>query len=635
MIGSILLYLSIFFGLLAVYSLVGRELKSSGKNVLFEELISQTKTLIRLTALFLSAASGLMIYYLTTSDFSIHYVWQYTSLELPLAYKISAFWTGSIGSYMFLSWILVLVVLWLSERHGQESAFIRQVQALILPIGLFFLLIATFMSPFISSIDAGMNGIPEDGAGLNPLLVNKWMIFHPPGIFIPYGIMAIAFAAGIVHLLTGNKDWEKFSRPYTRLAWILLGAGIVTGTMWSYEVWENYWIWDPAFTSILMTWLLFTAYMHASSMYRSKRMETLAPALAVNSFILAMYSTYIIRSGSIQSPHSFAEGFQTMPLIIFVILISVLAEGVILYRYFKLQKETDNKPSDSTPTQVLSTKNTFYATIVILIGLSFILFWGLTTSVLFNYLKAIISVDFYGTWSYPLSAALLIVLGICMLESKGKKWIRNIAVGAVFVLAIFLLKPTDDITTNFSVSILAFAGISSVYRMGRSLKVNGMKNKLRSVSPHVVHLGIAIMLVGVLMSATAVNETILFMKFSEKKTVADYEIELIDHSFPVEHKHASAVLTKIGTYNIYKNGELVYSGDASFKEIKGEFVTEPLIYRGLLADVNIRYQGIGTVKPIFISVANVRVIPGMTILWVGSIMIILGIIPLLFWERKE
>jgi cytochrome c biogenesis factor len=130
-------------------------------------------------------------------------------------------------------------------------------------------------------------------------------------------------------------------------------------------------------------------------------------------------------------------------------------------------------------------------------------------------------------------------------------------------------------------------------------------------------------------------QTLLFMKFNEKKEVAGYEIQLVDLAFPVEHKHASAVLTKIGVYNIYKDGVLVYSGEASFREIKGEFITEPLIYRGLLADVNVRYQGVGTMSPIFISVANVRVIPGMTILWLGSILVVVGIIPLLLWGRKN
>ncbi len=158
---------------------------------------------------------------------------------------------------------------------------------------------------------------------------------------------------------------------------------------------------------------------------------------------------------------------------------------------------------------------------------------------------------------------------------------------------------------------------------------------MRSAGPHIVHLGIAVILAGVLMSAFATSETLVFMKFNEKKTAGGYEIELADLSFPVEHKHATAILTKIGVYNIYKDGIMVDSGAASFREIKGEFITQPLIYRGLLADVNIRYQGVGTISPILISVANVRVIPGMTILWSGSILVVIGIIPLLISGRKS
>ncbi|MFZ2411921.1 MAG: cytochrome c biogenesis protein CcsA, partial [Candidatus Methanoperedens sp.] len=268
MIGSILLYISILFGLLYLFSLVLRELKDSGKSVFFEQLIPYSKALIRASAVSLSAAALLLVYYLLTSDFSVHYVWQYTSKDLPAIYKISAFWTGEEGSLMFLSWVVFMMALWISEKHGSDTRFTRKIQVIVVFIGIIFLSIAALLSPFISSLDAGMTEIPDDGAGLNPLLVNKWMIFHPPGIFIPYGIIVVVFASAIVHFLDGNKEWEEFSRPYSRIAWIILGAGIAAGDMWSYEVWEGYWIWDPAFTSILMSWLFFTAYLHSASMYR-------------------------------------------------------------------------------------------------------------------------------------------------------------------------------------------------------------------------------------------------------------------------------------------------------------------------------------------------------------------------------
>ncbi len=628
--GSALIYLGIIFGILSIFSLIIRELKSSGRNVFLEKIIPFSGNLLRASVFFISTASVLLVYYLVVSDFSLHYVWQYTSKDLPVIYKMSAFWTGQEGSLLFLSWIIFMMALWIFERHGNEQSFHRRVQIILLLIGIAFLSIAAILSPFISSIDAGLTEVPEDGAGLNPLLVNIWMVFHPPGIFVPYGILTVVFASALVHLLFGNREWEEFSRPYSRVAWIILGAGIAAGDMWSYEVWEGYWIWDPAFTSILMTWLLFTAYLHGTTMYRRGKMSMLTPALAVNSFIFALYSTYIIRSGTIQSAHVFGEGAQTIPLLVSVIVIAAISEGFVLIRYFTWKQETVEKRVG-----ILSTRNTFYATIIILVALSFILFWGLTSSMALQSFGTAVSVDLYGTWSYPFTLALIAVLGICMLESLGKDWIKGIILGAGLIPVFILAGPFSDRYANVSASIIAFAGLSSLYQTYKSSFVNGVKRKLRSCGPHIVHLGIAVMLAGVLMSAFATSETLVFMKFNEKKTVAGYEIQLADLSFPVEHQHASATITKIGVYNIYNDGVMIDSGMASFREIKGEFITTPLIHRGLLADVNIRYQGVGTTSPILISVANVRVIPGMTILWLGSILVVIGIIPLLLWGKKS
>lgn len=629
-LGSILIYLGIIFGILSLFSLIIKDLKFSGRKVVFEKIIPVSGNLLLACVFFITAASVLLIYYLVVSDFSIHYVWQYTSKDLPLIYKISAFWTGQEGSLLLLSWVILFMVMWMFRIHGSEKSFHRKVQVIVLLIGVIFLSITAILTPFVSSIDAGLTEIPEDGAGLSPLLVNKWMIFHPPGIFVPYGILAVVFAAAIVHLVYGNREWEEFSRPYSRVAWIILGAGIATGDMWSYEVWEGYWIWDPAFTSILMTWILFTAYLHGTTMYRRGKMALLTPALAVNSFIFALYSTYIIRSGSIQSAHVFGEGAQTMPLLVYVILLSAVSEGLVLYRYF-----TWRQVKEETRRGILSTRNTFYATIIVLAALSFILFWGLTSSMLLQSFGKSVSFDLYGTWSYPFTLALIAVLGICMFESLGRHWAKGLIFGAAMIPLFILANPFHDKYANLSASMIAFAAIGSVYQIYKSSSVTGITNKLRNCGPHIVHLGITIMLLGVLMSAFAISETVLFMKFKEKKAVGGYEIELADLSFPVEHQHASAKLTKIGMYNIYKDGVLIDSGIASFREVRGEFITQPFIYRGLFADVNIRYQGVGSLSPIMISVANVRVVPGMTVIWSGSILVVIGIIPLILWRKKN
>lgn len=523
-IGTLLLNLGIVFGVLSILSLISREFNAHGRIL---SLRPFTRNFIRASALCITSASGLLIYYLVSSDLSVHYVWQYTSIDLPFIYKISAFWTGEEGSLMFLSWTILMVSLFLSERHGHEESFIRKIQIIVLSIGVIFLSLTTILSPFISSLEAGFEEIPIDGAGLNPLLVNKWMILHPPGIFIPYGMLVIVFAAALVHLIYGNKEWEEFSRQYSRIVWIILGAGIAAGDVWSYEVWEGYWIWDPAFTSILMSWLLFTAYLHSTSMYRRGKMRLLTPALAVASFVFAMYSTYIIRSGTIQSAHSFGEGIQTIPLLVFVVLLSTISGGVIMYRYFTWKRDNEQKES-----KLLSTINTFYATIILLALLSFILFWGLSSSMLLKYFGGTISVDLYGSWSYPFSLALLAVLGICMFESLGKHWTKGIILGGVLIFIFLLAKPAANVYTNLSASVLSYAGISSAYQILKSANAKGIKNKLISCGPHIVHLGVVVMLVGVLMSTYATSETMLFMKFNDTKTVGGYDVQLVDLAFP-------------------------------------------------------------------------------------------------------
>jgi len=191
------------------------------------------------------------------------------------------------------------------------------------------------------------------------------------GIFIPYSILVVVFACAIISFRDGNKEWESFSRTYARIAWIVLGAGMASGIIWSYEVWENYWIWDPAFTSILMTWLLLTAYLHSTSMYRKNWMVLLSPALALNVFISAMFSTYIIRSGTINSAHSFGEGSNIVYLLLFVILIAIISEGIVVNYFYSMKQKQINNGS-----RLLSNKNFFYVTIILLVLLAFILFWA-------------------------------------------------------------------------------------------------------------------------------------------------------------------------------------------------------------------------------------------------------------------
>ena len=660
MIGDILLYIGFLLSAASVAILISKETaitRIAGNFKGIDVSISFLPWFIRGAVGSITLALGLLFYYFATSDFSIHYVWQYTTHDLPLIYKISALWTGEAGSMLLFAWVLMLVLLWVSEFQGKnhkfDDDFIRRVQIVILLLALLLIAIVMYQSPFSSIFDIhpDLDRVPSDGAGLNPLLVNIWMVFHPPGIFVAYGFMSVAFAASFIHMASGTNGWEIFSRKISRLAWLVLGAGIVSGCIWSYEVWEGYWIWDPAFTSSLMVWIILTAYLHASSVYRKTgKYSLVAPALAMLNFVLAIYSTYIIRSGLITSAHAFGGNSGSSILIYTALGMALVAAILLVYRSVRpfdeaiennIVVEAVEQAEDieeSTPQangsvlSLFSNKNLFNATLIALAGIGFILFWGLTSILVLEMYEfgASISIDLFGTWAYPFTIFLLFVMAVCAIPTNHNRLRFTLGAIALCVL-VLLIRPFDDAHTDLSATVLFLTSVASIYRIAITAKFNW--NALVSSAPHLVHFGVALLLVGVLMSTFATSETVLFQSFDVAKSVGGYDIKLMDLSFPVSHSHASATITKIATYEIYKDGEKVGIGSANFREDNEEFITEPYIYHGLLSDVYISYQGIGTTTPILISVANVKVVPGMTILWSGCLLLFIGIVPLLF-RRK-
>jgi len=621
-LGEIFLYLSFLSGLLTLLLLW-----ESPRLDFINTLVPYRKWSMRISTTFLSLAVALLAYYFLVSDFSINYVYSYSSLDLAPIYKLSAVWTGEEGSMMFFTLGLLLIATYMLEKYKSGAE-----RPIILALALLLLLLTIMLGPFTTTLHSHpeMTEIPTDGLGLNPLLVNIWMVFHPPGIFIGYALMSVVFASTAVQA----PDWESKSREFARWAWLILGAGIVSGCIWSYEVWESYWIWDPAFTSSLMVWLMLTAYLHTAIRFRkSWDMNLLSPSTGIMSFVIALYSIYIIRSGTIQSVHSFGETGKNMLLLYMVVALFVISIGIMINRGMKNRKK--QKSSDSEG--LLSDSNLFLLTAVLFLMLSAVLFTGLSYSLILDIFGSgmAISIELFNDWSYPLTVLLLVIMGLCMF---GASYRRLALVLAAILLLVFIgLDVTNDKYDNISVAVIVFATLAGLYRISRAA-VSQAPNwrRLRSASPHLIHLGIAIMLMGVLMSTYYTGETVYFRSFNEKKMVGDFEIELVDLAFPVQHGHYTATLTKIGTYNIHrKNGSIVATGDASFAEEGGEYITRPFIYNGLLSDVRITYQGIGTTTPIFISFANIKVVPGMSVIWGGCILILVGILPGLFGRTKK
>ncbi|QLA19190.1 heme lyase CcmF/NrfE family subunit [Desulfolutivibrio sulfoxidireducens] len=269
-----------------------------------------------------TVASAVMVLALWKRDFSFQYVAEYTDTFLPLFYAITAFWAGQAGSLLF--WMFTLA-LWgalfaRSQAYAALSPDTRRLFWLFyLGVEAFFLLLLTGPSnPFMELVPA-----PHEGRGLNPLLRNPGMIFHPPLLFLGYAGFTVPCCLALASYLAGERvPWLRAGRNSILLAWVFLTAGIVLGGWWSYMElgWGGYWAWDPVENASLIPWLMGTAFIHTAVVERRRGgLERTNVLLVSLTFLSSIFATYLVRSGVVESLHAFGEGGVSRPLLVFIL----------------------------------------------------------------------------------------------------------------------------------------------------------------------------------------------------------------------------------------------------------------------------------------------------------------------------
>jgi cytochrome c-type biogenesis protein CcmF len=258
---------------------------------------------------FVAIAFGVLEYGFLHDDFSILFVAQHSNTSLPVFYKATAAWGGHEGS--MLLWITVLAVWTLAVAAGSRSQpdeFSSRVLAVLGLVSSGIIAFALFTSnPFIR-----LSPAPADGNDLNALLQDPGMIIHPPTLYLGYVGMAVPFAFAVAALLTGrlDKNWAKWTRPWTVAAWIFLTAGITLGSWWSYYElgWGGWWFWDPVENSSFMPWLMATALLHSLAVAERRGIfKSWTVLLAISGFSLSLLGTFLTRSPVLVSVHAFAS----------------------------------------------------------------------------------------------------------------------------------------------------------------------------------------------------------------------------------------------------------------------------------------------------------------------------------------
>jgi cytochrome c-type biogenesis protein CcmF len=267
-----------------------------------------------------------------TSDFSVLNVWQNSHTEKPMLYKISGVWGNHEGS--LLLWVLILAVFGAAVAGFGDNvpptlrARVLAVQGLI-AVGFLALLV------FLSNPFQRLTPTPAEGNGLNPLLQDPGLAFHPPFLYLGYVGFSIAFSFAVAALIEGRVDaaWARWVRPWTLAAWTFLTTGIALGSWWAYYElgWGGWWFWDPVENASFMPWLAGTALLHSAIVVeRRDTLKAWTVLLAILTFSLSLLGTFIVRSGVLNSVHAFATDPERG---VFILAFLVLAVGGSLLLY--------------------------------------------------------------------------------------------------------------------------------------------------------------------------------------------------------------------------------------------------------------------------------------------------------------
>jgi cytochrome c-type biogenesis protein CcmF len=387
------------------------------------------------------AAAIVLLAALLRHDFSFTYVADHTSLELPTPYKVSAFWGGQEGS--LLLWLLILTgfgaaAVALGRRAGSDLlAWVVPVIGLVTTFFAFMLVAVS--SPFDTQI------APVDGAGLNPSLQNPYMMIHPPFLYLGYVGLTIPFAFAMGALLARRTDelWIVATRRWTLFAWTALGIGQLLGAHWAYvEVgWGGYYAWDPVENAALMPWLAATAFLH-SVMIQEKRgmLKVWNMLLVVLAFCLALFGTFLTRSGIVSSIHSFTQSPLGPWFLGFICLVTAGSLALVFSRLPLLRAKTRME-------SLVSREATFLYNNLLLVALCLTILWGVAFPILSDAVRGeqiTVSAPYYNFFLRVFGLPLLLLMGIgplvawrrASLRSLGRSfaWPAGIAIAVGLVL---------------------------------------------------------------------------------------------------------------------------------------------------------------------------------------------------------
>ncbi|WP_147820843.1 heme lyase CcmF/NrfE family subunit [Salidesulfovibrio onnuriiensis] len=505
------------------------------------------------TALGVVFSSLILLMALAARNYSFLYVYEQVDNTLSFVYTLTAFWGGREGSLLFWELVIALggvVYLYSPSYKALGGRTKLYFWAVFMTVQAYFLLLLTgWSNPFIT-----LSPAPADGRGLNPLLRNPGMIFHPPLLFMGFAGYTIPAACAVAASIAGEeKSWVKLTRNWNILAWVFLTAGIVLGGWWSYMElgWGGYWAWDPVENASLIPWFAGTAFMHTAVIeQRRGALQRSNVFLMCLTFLLCIFSTYLTRSGVIESLHTFGESPVSLPLVLGM----AAWLGLALVGTFMGEQHVKRSLSD-----FMSRQGMLVASAWFFLALGFVVTLGTmwpVVSKLWSTESVGLGPDFYNRVCLPFLSLLVLVFAFCpWLGWRGG--IRNTR-GMVIALAVFLGSGGSFALMGVTQPV-ALLGASSAIAACCTIAMlfffyPGMRTSLLSWGQYGIHLGVAFLALGIAFSGPYKTEREVLLAEGETVQLEEYVLKFTEARQDATPEFRARLT---GTLEVSRDGEIL------------------------------------------------------------------------------
>jgi len=531
----------------------------------------------------------LFVYLAIIDDFSMAYIASHSNSNLPTFYKVTSIWSAHEGS-LFL-WVLI-ISLWglffLIFRNRTTTTFYPQTIGIIsLVVACFLLFLLFISSPFERILPFGV----PDGADINPILQDPALAIHPPMLYFGYIGFVIPFAFVTAFLISGR--FEKFPiaeiKSFILSSWIFLTIGIALGSWWAYYElgWGGYWFWDPVENVALMPWLAGTALLHTVYVSsRSKNLIAWTIFLSILAFTLSLFGAFIVRSGIIDSVHSFANdptrGLYLLGMSAFLIT------GPIMLFVKNLSKILSvNKVKDFSKEFFIGANNIFFITAV------FIIFLGISYPLIleaFSDSRVSVGSPFYNKVFAPLT----FITSLFLVFSTYSIWSRDIPLIGILKSStvIFALTILSSIAIIYFLNSYEWWLIGGIF-FGNLILIRYIVLIIDSVifkkyfnqGSAIAHIGFALLIISISLNAALSSERTFSMSVGDEVRFNENTIEFdkisLQKSSNFESLSADFIFSNgEDTFELYPEkrkyfvrGEITTESDISIKPIKDIYIT--------------------------------------------------------------